>query len=172
MDKGTIITTMVFIAIAILPFILTGSSRNRKKKELIQKMAQMATQNSCHINQYDFCGHFIIGMDTYAGTLFFFKKNENKENAQIIILKHFRSCKADVTSREIIEKRDKSIIIDKLELCFQPLDRKKKNEILEFYNNEYDSPVLSGELQQIRQWEKRINEMLRKNTRHSQPLFK
>jgi len=52
-------------------------------------------------------------------------------------------------------------VVDKLELSFYPVEKGKPEISIEFYNDEYDSLTLSGELQLAEKWEKLLNEQLK-----------
>lgn len=162
MDKGTIVVTIVFIAIVTIPVILSGYAKQRKKKLLLHKINELADQKDCFITSHEFCSNFVIGFDEMAGFLFFYKKNENREISHSISIREFRNCRVLSSTREVSGNKDHSVIINKLELCFYPLVKTRQEEIIEFYNNEYDSLSLSGELQLIEKWEKMINERLKK----------
>lgn len=161
MDLGTIIVTLVFIAIVTVPFILTGYSKKRKKKNLFCRLTEMAENEDCIISYHEFCGDFVIGLDEVAGRLFFFKKSENHKIVQSVNLREFKSCRLVNSNRTVGDKKTNYSVIDKLELCFYPNDKSKPDILVELYNDEYDSLTLSGELQLAEKWEKLLNERMK-----------
>jgi len=162
MDLGTIIITLVFIAIVTVPFILTGYSKKRKKKNLFSRLTEMAKTEDCTITEFEFCSDFVIGLDEMANHLFFYKKAENREIAKSINLREYKSCKVFNANRSVGDKKEKLYVVDKLELSFYPVDKGKPEISIEFYNDEYDSLTLTGELQLIEKWEKLLNERMKK----------
>ena len=162
MDLWTIIITLVFIAIVTVPFVITGYSKKRKKKNLFRRISEMAESEDCIITQHEICGDFVIGLDGMADHLYFFKKSENQEIAQNVNLLEFKSCRLINSSRTLGEKKSKYNVIYKLELCFYPNDKSKPDISIELYNDEFDSLTLSGELQLAEKWEKLLNERLKK----------
>ncbi len=162
MDLGTILITLVFIAIVTVPFVLTGYSKKRKKDSLFRRLTEMAENEECTITQHEFCADFIIGLDRMADRLFFYKKSENLEIAKSINLQEFKSCRLINSNRTLGEKKSSYNVIDKLQLCFYPHDKNKSEVSVEVYNDEYDSLTLSGELQLAEKWEKLLNERLKK----------
>ncbi|WP_372947839.1 hypothetical protein [Mariniphaga sp.] len=162
MDLGTIIITFIFIAIVTIPFVLTGYSKKRKKKNLLRKLTEIAGNEGGTISQHEFCSNFVIGLDEMANHLYFYKKGENMEIAKSINLREFKICRLLNTNRTIGEKKSSYSVIDKLELCFYPNDKNRPDESLEIYNDEYDSLTLSGELQLAEKWEKLLNERMKK----------
>jgi hypothetical protein len=161
MDLGTIVITLVFIAIVTVPFVLTGYSKKRKKKNLFHRLTEMAENEGCAITQHEFCGDFLIGLDEVADRLFFFKKSENHEIVQSVNLMEYKSCRLVNSNRTVGDKKTSYSVIDKLELCFYPNDKSKPDILVELYNDEYDSLTLSGELQLAEKWEKLLNERMK-----------
>lgn len=161
MDLGTIIITLVFIAIVTVPFVLTGYSKKRMKNSLFRRLTEMAKNEDCMITQHEFCGDFVIGLDGMANRLFFFKKVENREIANSLNLREYKSCKVFNSNRTVGEKKEKLYVVDKLELSFYPVEKGKPEISIEIYNDEYDSLTLTGELQLIEKWEKLLNERLK-----------
>ena len=78
------------------------------------------------------------------------------------ILKNFGVAELSNHPGRYLKKRSLSII-DKLEFCFYPADKTKNEEVTEFYNDEYDSLSLTGELQLVHKWEKLISEKIKRN---------
>ncbi len=161
MDLGTIIITLVFIAIVTVPFILTGYSRKRKKKNLFRRLTEMAENERCTITQHEFCANFVIGLDGMANRLFFYKKVENLEIEKSLHLREFKSCRLINSNRTVTHKKEKYYVVDKLELSFYPAEKRAPEISIELYNDEYDSLMLSGELQLAEKWEKLLNERLK-----------
>lgn len=160
MDLGILITTLIFLAIVTVPFILTGYNNKRKKTRLFRRLTEMAENEDCTITQHEFCGDFVIGLDGMASHLFFCKTIENLNIEKSLDLRHFKSCKVFNSNRTISgqSKNEKQTVIDKLELVFYPVKNEMPETALEIYNDEYDSLVLTGELQLAEKWEKMLNE--------------
>jgi hypothetical protein len=161
MDTGTIITTVVFIAIVVLPFILTSLSKKRKKSKMLQKISELASGSNSVVSEYEFCSDFVLGLDNHSNHVFFYKKNDNREVAQHLDLSGFRSCKAGTYGHTLGEKKDQYHVTDKLELCFYPHEKEKPEASLDIYNSEFDRLTLTGELQFVEKWEKMMNERIK-----------
>jgi hypothetical protein len=163
MDSGTILVTIILLSIAVLPFVLSGNSREKKKKSLFRKLLEMAEKNNCKITQHEFCGNFVVGLDGMTDHFFFCKKVENLEICEKINLREFQSCKVINTNRTLNNKKEHFYVIDKLELCFYPVRKNLPETRIEIYNNDYDDLTLSGELQLAEKWVKLLNEILKKS---------
>jgi hypothetical protein len=158
MDLGTIIITLIFIAIVTAPFLITGYSRKRVKKYLFGRITEMAESEDCTISQHEFCSDFVIGLDGMANHLFFYKKVENLEFTKSVNLRKFKSCNLISTNRNITDKKKKLYVVDKLELSFYPVEKGTPEISIELYNDEYDRLTLTGELQVAEKWKKLLNE--------------
>ena len=163
MDSGIIITTIVFIAVITLPFVLTELSKKRKKNSLLRKITEMATSNGSSISEHEFCSDFVLGIDSQSNHVYYFKKNDNREVAQHINLTGYKSCKAVTYGHSISENKNQYHVTDKLELNFYPYDKDKAEISIDFYNSEFDRLTLTGELQFVEKWEKILNEKIHFN---------
>ena len=161
MDSGTIIITIIFIAVIVLPFVLTSLSKNRKKSKMLQKISEMASGVNSVVSEHEFCSDFVVGLDHQLNYIFFYKKNDNREVTQHLNLSGYKSCKAVTYSHTIREDKSQYHVTDKLELCFYPIDKEKPEVSLDVYNSEFDRLTLTGELQFVEKWEKMMNERIK-----------
>ncbi|MDD2563221.1 MAG: hypothetical protein PHU27_03270 [Salinivirgaceae bacterium] len=160
MDLGSSIITAIFLAICIVPFILMGRSRKKRKKETLQSLSKIANQHNCNISKHEIHPNFIIGMDESKKFVFFVKKTDDKVTEQYINLAEIQSCKVKTTGRTIEHNNGTQNLINKLELSFIALDKNKKETTLELFNA--DTTIqLSGELQIAEQWSKQINDLIK-----------
>ncbi len=161
MDKGILLVTIIFLAIIILPFVFIGLSKKKKRNRFLNKITNLADLRGCTITRHEISNNFIIGIDDSAGCLFFYKKEPDKEILRDFNLKEFKTCKLLNVSRTVNDKQNQLQLVQKLELCFYPIEEDQPEEVIEFYNDEYDSLTLSGELQMIERWEDQINKYLK-----------
>ncbi|SHE47392.1 hypothetical protein SAMN05444274_101451 [Mariniphaga anaerophila] len=161
MNSGTIIITIIFLAIVSLPFVISGNKRKKQKKNLLGKLSELAKKENCTITQHEFCGDFVIGLDNQNNYLFFYKKVENKEVQQSANLTDFSSCRVLKAIKTMGEKKEQYHVINKLELCFYPLAKSQPDVLIEFYNTDYDRLTLTGEIQLAEKWEKLLNEKMK-----------
>jgi hypothetical protein len=161
MDSGTIITTIIFIAIVTLPFVLTSLSKKRKKKQMLQKISEMAAGKNCELSEYDFCSDLVLGFGNHSNHVFLYKKNDNREVAQQLALSDYKRCKLVTYGHSIGENKSQYHVTDKLELHFYPYEKDKEEVSLDIYNDEFDRLTLTGELQFVEKWEKIINERIK-----------
>ncbi len=161
MDKGIVLVTIIFLAVIILPFLIVGYSKKKKKNRFINIIRAMAEKSGCTITRHEISNNFIIGMDDSSGCLFFYKKETDREISREINLKNFKSCKLANISRTVEDNKNNYHMAHKLELCFYPVEANQPDEIIEFYNDEYDSLTLTGELQVIEKWEDELNRYLK-----------
>ncbi len=100
-----------------------------------------------------------IGLDESANTLFFFRRSKDKETLQYISLSEVQYCKV-INTNKILNNEGGSKVIERLELSLYFMGNKPPI-LLEFYNMNSDSLILSGELQLIEKWAKIVNSRLK-----------
>lgn len=157
MGLGNIVIGAVLMAAFVVPFILSGRSSKKRKKQMLLSLRAIANEHNSKVSFHEFCADFVIGIDEEKNLVFFYKKNEGKELTNFINLSEIKNCRAHILRREAVKGVDK--VIDKIDLSFTPYDTAKKVIDLEFYNTEVSS-VLTGELQVIEKWSKLISDRL------------
>lgn len=157
MDTGTIITSVLFLAVSIMPFVLVRRSVKRKEKRLQTLLKNLAEEQQCQITLYDIGNDFAIGLDEKTNMLFVYSKNKDTEQKTHVDLQKIRECKLLNTKRAISNTADHEMIIEKLELI---LTGDNANQtVIEFYNADHFRQ-LSDELQLIEKWNKLMNNRL------------
>jgi hypothetical protein len=169
MDSGTIIITAIFLAIIIVPFIITGYNRRNKMKKMLQSLKKLADEQNCYVTQSEVCSNFAIGIDAMANFLFFMKQTEEGVITKTVNLREYRNCRLNNSARNLSSKKEHYHVITKLILSFNPFDKSKSDEVIEIYNNEVDSLTLSGELQVAERWQEMIGLKL-KRIQTSEPV--
>jgi hypothetical protein len=160
MDTGTIITGAILLAVCILPFLLLGGGKKRKK-QLLQSLSQIAEKQNCKITRHELCGDLAIGLDESANCLFFYKKIHDKETAQYAKLSGIRQCKPVSSHRQVNGKDRGHSAPAKFELKLTPVDSAQPDIVLEFFNAD-DTLQAAGELQVMERWAKIVNERIAK----------
>lgn len=160
MDISSIITTAIFIAVCIIPFVLMGQKNKKRKKGELQSLINIANQQNCTISKSEILNDYVIGMDEAKKQVFFFKKQKDNVIEEYINLAEIKISKVKNTGRAITYNNSNQSIIEKLELVFIPLDKNRKEIAWEFFNTD-NSSQLSGELQSAEEWSNRINESLK-----------
>ena len=82
------------------------------------------------------------------------------ETHQLVTLHEIQRCHVITATRNGSNEDGIFKIIDKLELVFEHRDKRKADTILEFYNADYSSPTLTGELQLVEKWCKMLNDKI------------
>ncbi|HEY9168661.1 MAG TPA: hypothetical protein VIN72_04175 [Lutibacter sp.] len=161
MNLGTTIIGAIFIAIFMLPFIFMLKGRKKKEKQLLQSILTIANNHNCKISMQEISEEFAIGLDETLNQLFFIRKTADKEIAQQVNLAEIKSCKVIKTDKTTGGKHDTYKSIDKLDLQFSFLNKKKPDISLSFYNSE-ENFGLGEEIQLIEKWANIVNERLKK----------
>jgi hypothetical protein len=156
MDLGTTIIGIVCVTLCALPFILTNRSKNKKVKELVKSLKDLAKQNGSEITHYETCGNYAIGIDESKNSISFIVKTDETFKTQFVNLLLIKSCKINNISRSTSNKDQ---IIDQLNLILSAVDKNTPDVILEFYNSEISYQPYS-ELESIEKWNNLINNLL------------
>lgn len=144
------------IATGIVLIVLSKRSKIKKEHKKLLLLTAIAQKNNSGITQHEFFGDLLIGLDEKSNFLFFINKSI-PETEEAINLSEIQKCRVINTSRSV----DSITVIDKLELCFTPLDKNKPQVHLEFYNSD-NHPNLVGELQLVEKWSDIIKNRLKK----------
>lgn len=153
MDSNMILTWSITI-LAIIFLILFIQKRNKKRgKEILSVLQSFAKDNNGEISSYDRWDKTLIGIDnSEINKLFFIRTISDKEFREVINLSEVKKCRLIKTERIVRYNKENVSVIDKIELIFSFVSTHKPDIALEFYNNEYDSLTLSGQLQLAQKW--------------------
>ena len=156
------LTTLVLVSTALF-FIL----RNRnKEKRTLSVLHAFAKAHNTTLTTFDFWPRSLIGIDEKeTGKLFFIRKEMDKEIREVINLSEVRSCMLVKAERTVRQEKEKLNLIEKIELVFTFSASDKPVVALEFYNNDYDSLTLLGELQLAQKWLEIVRNAIDKNKR-------
>lgn len=165
MDLGTSIVGLVIILICIIPFVIMSINNRKKEKTMLQGLFTFAERNNCKISQHELWNNSLIGIDETANVIFFTKKLKDNEISQQINLTEIQKCRVVNSSKTVNNKDDNFKVVDKLELAFIFNDKNKAEIIIEFYNADYDSLTLSGELLLVEKWCKIIRDRISATSR-------
>jgi hypothetical protein len=163
MDLESVIIGAILLAIFIVPLIILNYNRVRNETKKLQSLTEFALQLNCEISQHEFCGDFIIGIDENRNFIFFLKQKKEDIISQFVDLSGCYSCQVYKKTRSLEGKNENVVILERVELRFFPTNKSKGETRFEMYDEETNMQ-LSGELQLIDKWSKKINDLL-KNTK-------
>ncbi|MCC6690035.1 MAG: hypothetical protein IT235_00755 [Bacteroidia bacterium] len=160
MDLGTTIVGIIITIICIIPFALISISRKKKEKKLLQELTEFAEKNNCKISRYELWNSSTIGIDDTSLMIFYKKKSEEINISQQVTLSEIQKCRVSNSSRTVSNKNGNYTVVEKLGIGFLYHDKNKNEVVLEFYNADYDSLTLTGELQLAEKWCNLFNEKI------------
>jgi hypothetical protein len=160
MDLSTIIIGVILMGLFIMPFTLTGRSRKKREKLILQSLTNTANKNNCQISQHEICGDYGIGIDENKNVVVFFKQLKEKAIEEYIELNKIENCLVNKITKTVPTHEGNQTVIDKLELGFIPINKNHKAINLEFYNTAIYMQVY-GELQSVEKWSKLISDRLK-----------
>ena len=149
-------------AIMALIIIFYRLKETKTKKEVKEDLNNLAKDHGCIITDYDYWNHAKLGFDNMAGMLFFIRTIQEQTHSSVIKLSEISKCEMMRSVRSLSSGKNSPDVIDKIGLTFIANDKKKNDVTLEFYNTQYDSLSLNGELQLAEKWLVLIQEFLQK----------
>ena len=157
MNSITIISLAIIIAACILLIVLMKTIKRKKTQKKFQLLSDFAAKHNSSLSRYEFFDGISIGLDESSNYLFFMKQNADKKSEQYIDLSKIKNCRVNNISRMV----NGTVVIDRLELCFSTTVREEPPLLMEFYNSDYDSVTLAGEVQFIEKWAELVNKHLK-----------
>lgn len=161
MNTTMISLAMIFVIVVILYLVLNTNTKNKEKKKL-QSLTDLASAQNCNISKYEFDNKISLGMDEKNNFLFYVKATGENSETRIINLSDVKKCKVLNTSRTVKFNNSNSMVVERIEIGFEPDNKNGEPVLLEFYNVEKDGSILMGELQLAEKWSAIINEKLNK----------
>jgi hypothetical protein len=162
MDLSIALIAIVTIAAFVVPILLVSRAKKLRDKRFLQLLIEMARKTNNTISEYENFNNTAIGIDKNAFRLFFTRKTNAGDGAQLIDLKEVLRCRVVNTSNSVSRKENSYTVIEKIQLAFTYRDKNKPDTTMEFYNNDHDSLTISGELQIAEKWARIINENIAK----------
>lgn len=132
-------------------------TRNNRK---VEPLKAFVLENNAQLSDMDSWDRSLIGIDRKGpGTLFFIRKMPEGEVREKIDLGEVSGCWMSKKDRTVSYKKESVAVIDRIEVILSFHDRRPQ-VVLEFYNEQYDSIVLSGELQLAQKWAEVISKLV------------
>ena len=160
MDLGATIVGMTIILMCIIPFVLISRNNRKQEQKLLEELVSDAEKHHCNISRHDFRRNSVIGIDDNARMAFFAGKVKNEQVRQHIRLAEIQKCRVINSGRIVHHSGSNHKVIEKIEMAFTFQNKNQPEALLEFYNRDYDSPTLTGELQLAEKWCKIFNDKI------------
>ncbi|MFC6996383.1 hypothetical protein [Rufibacter roseus] len=152
MDLSSFAIGMALLIACILPFYLMSAKNKRREQEQLQDLLKLAEESGCQITQHDLWNNSLIGIDSTANILFFLRKVNGQAASEKVNLAQVQHCRVEDVSRTITSKDGNYSKTDQSGLVLTYRDKGRKETKLEFYNVEYDSLTMQGELLLAKKW--------------------
>lgn len=161
MNSGTIIVTLVFFAVILIPLGLLSYNKKRNQKKFYQKFIQFAKSEGLTLTKSEACCNMALGIDEVKNNLFFLKQNDNDITSTGHDLTQFKSCELLSYNRNAGDKSSGLNVIYKIELVLIPIQKNNSPVKIELFNAEKENRTLTNELKFGETWEKIINDTLK-----------
>lgn len=130
-----------------------------RENKKVEPLKAFASENHAQLSEMDSWDRSLIGIDRKGpGTLFFIRKMPEGELREKIDLGEVSGCWMSKNNRTVSYKKESVHVIEHIELILSFHDRRPQ-VALEFYNEQYDSIVLTGELQLAQKWVEVISKL-------------
>jgi hypothetical protein len=160
MELSTLMVVVVFMAICVLPFVIAYFKGKKKDAQMVKTLNDFAHEHQCNINEFELCGDFALGVDTQRSFLFFIKNKKMETISQFVDLTRMRSCEPIKQRRDVEMDHETMSIVERVELAFSPNGNSSVISLDLF--DERVNDRLTGELQFVETWSKRISNYLKK----------
>jgi len=157
MNFEDLIFLMVMLVLILIPIVIINRKKKKREKQFLQSLFGLAEKSDCKITSYDRWSDTAIGIDKPSKKIFFFRKSSKNELGTEVDLLQVRKCRFVNTHRIVSLNESQHKVIEKLELVFAFTDVRIPEQTLEFYNAQYDSLSLRGEIQLGEKWEDIVN---------------
>lgn len=154
------ISIMVGICIVPMVWIMIINKRTKKSEAAFhQHLVDYASQYTSALSLHDtIYNNLTIGLSETNHHIFFLKRKKDENHLMHVNLNEIDRCQVDKTTRSSIDGNYSST--DKVALVFIPRDKSKMPVTFEFYNLEYDSLTMNGEMQLASKWHTLVSNRL------------
>jgi hypothetical protein len=161
-DPVTMSLSFILFGAVCAPFIYQSIQQTKKRKILLQKLSEIASQlNGKLIQTENWRNQYAIGIDPENKILAYIRSSE-QPMAISIDLKQVKSAKINKINRELKIEKDKRIIVDYVSIELNYLLEGSQPTILEFYDAEFFTD-LNGESVLAEKWVELISGLLVQN---------
>jgi hypothetical protein len=160
MNASTMITVAIIIAIVLVFYLVISTNRKNKERKKLQVLTDLASKQNCSITKYELDSKISLGLDEKNNFLFYLKTNGENVETRYINLSEVKKCKVVNTNRTVRFNNSNSVVVERLEISFEPNNKAAEPVLLEFYNDDNNGSILNGELQLAEKWSAIVNERL------------
>ncbi|WP_026475251.1 hypothetical protein [Alkaliflexus imshenetskii] len=161
MDTGMIIMGVILTLLFITPFIFfRDRDKKAREKKLLTSLNELAAQNNATLSVCDVWNDSAIGIDKETSTLAFVIQSEKRTVNKVVQLVDMQSCRLVSKSHLRAFKHEDIRVTDSVSIVFEHVNRSKPDEVLEFYNDDFDSLTLGEELKVAEKWTEIIKTQL------------
>lgn len=151
MDITSTFVEVILVLICSVPFIILNQQSKKSKKNRLKSLNSEAKKLQCKIDTHEFCGDYLIGIDTEKSVLFFNKKLKEKTEDNSVSLSQVKECNICTEYQDIKTKGQSFKEVEQLYLSFIPLIKNQPEIKLIFFDADINM-MLSGELESIKKW--------------------
>lgn len=168
-----IIIWLILVLVSVSTIVLLQAKIRHRERKILAVLQDFAKEMNSTIADYDHWNSSMIGIDNMVmKRLFYIRKTNNEETRAVIHLSEVLRCRLVVDKSSILYNKEQVTLIEKIALVFSYMDNQNKDVVLEFYNADYDSLTLSGELQLAQKWSDIVTGILAANKHRKKEVDK
>lgn len=159
MEFGSIAIGAILLGLCIGPFVVLFNHNRKRKNRLLEVLKENAASRACQIDEHEYCGDFVLGIDKSHDQVFFCKEINDRFESQSVDMNQIQNCRPNIKSRTVRGNHQRTQIIERLELVFVPKNKRESEIRFRLYDEDSNSQ-LSGELQCMERWHRKITDQM------------
>lgn len=151
LDWGTVLVGTIALAVTLAPLAIIRLGKAKKEKQMLHFISELAHSMGAKIDQHEFCGDFVLGLDKQQSKVFFYKQKNTPSQPQFADLTKVKSCRIVRHHSSSKNGNGGPGVINRVVMSFTPANKSNEEIHFELYN-EAINMQLSGELQMGDKW--------------------
>lgn len=159
MDSGTIIISVIFVAVCTAFFMGISLSQKSRRRNILNNALQTVGVTQEVLGEYSMSGNVILGWLNGGQELFFYRNSSKGVQSRRVLLEDVRQIKLEKEVKSRPTASGNYTYVNSIQLRLLSAQQGKPDVYLPLFNQDEDAQV-GSELAVGQDWEKRINSRL------------
>lgn len=161
MDSGILITALLILLLAVLPFVAYSLLNKMRRGKLLSALNTQAQSAGVTIAQHELLNHLAMGINENRTWLFFAKRVGGRYNSYAVNLSTVANCRVETISKsEPGYGGVFTINTQRVEMHFTLKEGGTAPVVWELYNSVNNGTIVRGEHEFAEKWSKAIQPYL------------
>lgn len=157
-SSSTLIITIVIIVVILSPFFYFSIKKRMRNAEFKSLIQDFAAQNNVVLTEFELWNTSGMAIDKSANKLVYVRKTHNHDYVKTCIdLNEIQRSRISETEKNASTATGNTRVTARLDLALVYTNKEKGDEMLEFYNSEYDGYTIANEMELAKKWVNIIN---------------